>query len=273
MPLAAKNIRLETMILLRVLLILTLLGAGARNGWAEDLYRRKIAIAGADGHEVIINIPVGVKVDFAAKAVHVEADGTRYRLSGDAVVSAVDSGRALFTVTGSEMVLTRRPTLSDEAGAVADLESMRASDQLFRGNNRELTPGEWQKQNSIDDANMERLRVIIDKFGWPGFEFAGVPGSRAAFLVLQHARDVDVQEKYLPALRYAVSKKDASAADLAFLEDRVRLRRGRPQLYGTQLEQQDPPIPAEIENAEEVDARRLSVGLPPLAEYLESFKK
>ena len=61
----------------------------------------------------------------------------------------------------------------------------------------------------------------------------------------------------------------------ALLEDRVRLRDGKPQLYGSQVTRN----PAgqwearDLENPEKVDERRASVGLPPLAEYLAGFAR
>lgn len=54
------------------------------------------------------------------------------------------------------------------------------------------------------------------------------------------------------------------------LEDRVRVADGKPQLYGTQLANN--PLRFEpIEDEAHVDARRSSVGLPPMAEYARMF--
>jgi hypothetical protein len=55
----------------------------------------------------------------------------------------------------------------------------------------------------------------------------------------------------------------------AYLLDRVCIRRGQPQVYGTQVGPDGQPFP--IGDAVRVDARRRSVGLGPLATYLAGF--
>jgi hypothetical protein len=58
-------------------------------------------------------------------------------------------------------------------------------------------------------------------------------------------------------------------AHVAYLADRVRMKEGRPQLYGTQLRERDGRlVPFPIEDEERVDHRRARVGMPPLAEYV-----
>jgi hypothetical protein len=58
------------------------------------------------------------------------------------------------------------------------------------------------------------------------------------------------------------------------LEDRTRMRRGRPQVYGTQLGR-DPDTNSyylsPLEDPEHVDQRRAEVGLRPLNDYLVSM--
>ncbi|HEX5726545.1 MAG TPA: DUF6624 domain-containing protein [Longimicrobiaceae bacterium] len=124
-----------------------------------------------------------------------------------------------------------------------------------------------------DRANLRRLEEIIAEHGWPGASLVGEDGSRAAFLVLQHA-DPATQERYLPLLREAAEQGELAPAMLAMLEDRVRMRRGEMQLYGTQL-RGDPASGRltlwPIEDEANVDARRARVGLPPLADYLRNF--
>lgn len=55
---------------------------------------------------------------------------------------------------------------------------------------------------------------------------------------------------------------------LAYLEDRVRVNTGRPQLYGTQFYgDQNGFGPQPIEGREHLDERRAAVGLQPFADY------
>ena len=55
-------------------------------------------------------------------------------------------------------------------------------------------------------------------------------------MLAQYAdHDPDRQRAFLDALRGVVAPGEASPAHLAYLEDRVRVQAGQPQLYGIQL--------------------------------------
>jgi hypothetical protein len=123
-----------------------------------------------------------------------------------------------------------------------------------------------------DSINTLKVSAIIDKRGWPGTSSAGRDGSRAAFLVIQHA-DLKVQEKYIPLLRKAVKEKEAEAGWLALMEDRVALEQGKKQIYGSQVIMGPDRIWKldALEDPDNVDKRRAEVGLEPLAEYLKTW--
>lgn len=86
-------------------------------------------------------------------------------------------------------------------------------------------------------------------------------------MLAQHA-EIEFQEQCLPLLRAAVAEKDASAQHLAYLEDRVNMRRGRPQRYGTQFTFGANGLEVHtLEDPERVDEWRAEIGLGSLAEY------
>jgi hypothetical protein len=167
-----------------------------------------------------------------------------------------------------------------------ELLAMQEEDQKYRGQisgveKTKLAPEEkekrisalWEKQREIDERNIKRLAEIIDKYGWPGRSLVGKDGSVTAFLVVQHA-DLEYQKKYFPLLKEAVAKGEADADDAALLEDRILMREGKKQIYGSQLHFNEATKKLElwpIEDEEGVDARRASVGLEPIAEYLKRF--
>jgi hypothetical protein len=124
-----------------------------------------------------------------------------------------------------------------------------------------------------DSVNVIKVTKILDKYGWVGPDVAGREGSMAIFLVIQHA-DIKTQEKYLPMMREAVMNKKAAAASFAMLEDRVALREGRKQIYGSQVKADKNGIyhVSSLENPDNVDKRRAEVGLGPLAEYVAYWK-
>jgi hypothetical protein len=128
----------------------------------------------------------------------------------------------------------------------------------------------WQR---VDDENLARLEEIVAEHGWPNRSMVGRQGAAAAFLVVQHA-PLEAQERYLPMVEAAVAAEEAQAADLALLTDRVLMRKGKPQRYGSQLLRNPQTGVLEfypIEDAANVNARRATVGLEPIEEYARHF--
>ena len=156
----------------------------------------------------------------------------------------------------------------------AELLTRCEEDQRIRIKAKQSAPGsrlpspellaEWR---SIDDANTAWLAELTDRVGWPGRTMVGEDGAHAAWLLAQHA-DLEHQKRFLELVRAAVEAGEASAHDQAYLEDRVRIFSGQPQLYGTQfMYDKDELKPQPIEDPEHLDERRAAVGLGPFAEY------
>jgi hypothetical protein len=112
---------------------------------------------------------------------------------------------------------------------------------------------------------ISRRAELVARRGWPGRSSVGEDGAHAAWLLAQHAdRRPELQQVFLEAMRGAVKMGEASPADLAYLEDRVRINAGRPQLYGTQFVGIGEEFgPAPIEEPHGLDQRRASVRLQP----------
>ncbi len=125
---------------------------------------------------------------------------------------------------------------------------------------------EWER---VDEANTHWLGELLAARGWPARTLVGDEGAQAAWLLAQHAdRDPGLQQAFLDALREAVAAGDASPSHLAYLEDRVRINAGEPQLYGTQFTQEGGELaPHPIEDPDRLDERRAEVGLEPFAAY------
>jgi hypothetical protein len=128
--------------------------------------------------------------------------------------------------------------------------------------------------NEKDSISQIRVQQILDQYGWLGPKEVGEQGSSALFLVIQHSR-LPTQEKYLPMIRQAVIDGKAKGGSLALLEDRVNMRKGKKQIYGSQV--QRPKGSTEyrlypIQDAKNVDKRRAEVGLGPLADYVTHWK-
>jgi hypothetical protein len=130
----------------------------------------------------------------------------------------------------------------------------------------------WDSINQLDEKNLGKIKTILKKYGWVGAYKVGAQANQTIFLVIQHA-DLKTQQQYLPMMREAVKDKRANAGSLALLEDRVALGEGRNQIYGSQLtgDENGQFSLSPIEDPDNVDVRRASVGLPPLAEYLQHW--
>jgi hypothetical protein len=82
----------------------------------------------------------------------------------------------------------------------------------------------------------------------------------------------------LPLVEKAYKSGSLAGQSYALLLDRVLVREGKPQMYGTQAkpfeEWNDGQAAAmPIEDEANVDKRRAVVGLPPLSEYLKMMKQ
>jgi len=132
----------------------------------------------------------------------------------------------------------------------------------------------WTTIAEKDSINLIKVKMILDKYGWLGPDEIGGTGNSTLFLVVQHA-DLATQEKYLPMMRAAVKNGKAQGSALALLEDRVALRKGKRQIYGSQIGRNPETgvyYVSPLEDPEHVDERRAEVGLPPLAEYVSQWQ-
>ena len=125
---------------------------------------------------------------------------------------------------------------------------------------------------SVDERNAHRMRAIVSEIGWPTISKVGAQAEHMAWLLVQHA-ELSFQKECF-ALMEREPADEVCARHLAYLEDRIRVREGLPQRYGTQLQRGDggwEPLPTL--DPEDLDARRLAIGLEPMAEYLDGARR
>ena len=120
-----------------------------------------------------------------------------------------------------------------------------------------------------DSANTSWLKAYVARWGWPAAAQVGRDAVQAAFLIVQHAvHDTAFMRSMLPFIEDAHRLGDLDGGAVAMLTDRVEVKAGRPQIYGTQLSLKDGRwVFDPIADSADVDARRRKTGLPPLAEY------
>lgn len=131
----------------------------------------------------------------------------------------------------------------------------------------------WNEIAAADAVNLPKVEAILARHGWLGPRQIGRKANSALFLVIQHA-DLAVQQKYLPLMRDAVKAGRAAGSSLALLEDRIALREGRPQTFGSQIGT-DPATGQSyvmpLSDPDRVDERRAAVGLEPISDYAKRF--
>ncbi len=166
---------------------------------------------------------------------------------------------------------------------IALLDSIHDEDQKYRkqidavekefGQDSEEIKAHWKIIQKKDSVNLIIISKILDERGWLGKNIIGNSGNSTLFLVVQHS-DSASQVKYLPMMREAVKNGNATGSQLALLEDRVALKQGKKQIYGSQIGRDNKTgisFVQDLEDPENVDKRRAEVGLQPLADYVKQW--
>ncbi len=152
--------------------------------------------------------------------------------------------------------------ISDTSSIIRQLSAIRERDQNIRRYDDSV-----KFITQVDSANLVQIEAFISKYGWPGKSFVGIEGNYTIWLVIQHS-DLATQEKYLPLLEQSVKEGESRPQDLAYLTDRILMRKGKPQIYGTQLwSNQGVWEFWKIEDEKNVNERRKRAGLGSIEEY------
>ncbi len=156
--------------------------------------------------------------------------------------------------------------------AIAEqITAMKEVDQDMREQNLD-DDTHWD--DSIDKNNTEVMRAIIVEIGWPTISKVGEDASFDAWLLVQHADHDPAFQKACLELMKQAGAGEVLPENIAYLEDRVAVNHGQPQVYGTQLEQKDGKfVPRPTIDSKNVNARRMSIGLGTIEEYLVRVEK
>ena len=174
-------------------------------------------------------------------------------------MAPVDSAR-LDTALRAELVRLGEQDQADREGVGA---AMASNDTAF-----------MFRMMRNDSARTRRLREIVRAHGWPGPALVGKDGTHAAFLILQHGGALDLQRELLPDLWKAAERGEMPKQEVAMLEDRVMGKIGRPQRWGHAFTVRDGRLVADpIEDLPGLDARRASLGLPPMSVYVKALSE
>lgn len=166
---------------------------------------------------------------------------------------------------------------------VAILDTIYQSDQGLRkqinakeqqyGRDSEEMKAHWKLIHETDSINLVKVKKILDERGWLGPAIIGSQGNSTLFLVIQHS-DLETQINYLPMMQEAVKLGNARGSSLALLEDRIAIRQGKRQVYGSQIAR-DPETGeyyvSPLMDPEKVNERRAEVGLGTIQDYISNW--
>ncbi|MGE7138255.1 DUF6624 domain-containing protein [Luteibacter sp. NPDC031894] len=193
-----------------------------------------------------------------------------------AVQARVDAGQSLDSANAIPRLsaparelsnLPLRKQLSDMAAA-----DQAARSDYFKAAMKPDSPS-WKKIQDVDRHNLEALKAIFAKYGFPTVAMVGRSGVTATFLLAQHAdADREFQKHALELAKSLLERGELPRSLYAMLVDRVRLADGKPQLYGTQVKAMDGKVEMlPVEDPGNLDVRRRSMALEPEAEYRGEF--
>lgn len=134
------------------------------------------------------------------------------------------------------------------------------------------------RMEEVDARNRQIVSSLLEK-GWP--EGLSDEANETIWLVIDHA-DLAMQRRFMPLVEEQMRAGRISGVSYATLLDRMLMREGRPQRYGTQTHAStllvvgDPPHVERIcrlwpvESPERLDSLREAVGLEPIDDYLHA---
>jgi uncharacterized protein DUF6624 len=163
----------------------------------------------------------------------------------------------------------RKIQMSDQATR----EKIAEKSKNYKPNSAEIK-SLWLIQKKIDAENQKIVSDILSRYGWPNRkEYGSIGPAQVVFLVIQHA-PLAYQKQYYEIVKQAVESGSLMKNSFALFEDRLLVRQGKKQRYGSQVKVDQTSGAQEfypIEDELNVDKRRKAMGLQPIAEYAKLF--
>jgi hypothetical protein len=122
------------------------------------------------------------------------------------------------------------------------------------------------------------LKNIILKYNkYPGYNIFNSSCSHSFWALTQHQeQDLSFQKQVLSLMKVACDSNLASIVDYAYLLDRTLINSNEKQIYGTQCFFNEKKILYELaptEDIENLDQKRIKIGLMPIKSYLDLMNR
>ena len=173
----------------------------------------------------------------------------------------------------------QRNKLKNELTEMVEVDQIASN--LPKGKYLDYTGEQWNRFRDSVRTNIKiRVEKMFDKYGFLGYDKIGKEGSIHFWLLVQHSdKYPEFQKRVLKAMNKEVKKGNASPSNYAYLYDRVKVKAGEKQMFGTQVSYDSAghPFPAiGLVDSANVDKFRKAYGLEPLKDYYKlrvSFQK
>lgn len=132
--------------------------------------------------------------------------------------------------------------------------------------------------DEVDKANLQTLKLFMQKYPWFKISDFGKEGAEAAWLIVQHSADADLEARILFVMDNMLDSGEVNRQQYALLYDRTTLSYrdfGIKQRYGSQFTMSDDHktlifVPCEG-SAKQIDQRRKEFGMIPLKENAKTL--
>ena len=139
------------------------------------------------------------------------------------------------------------------------------------------TKEQWGSfRDSVHTALKIRVEKMFDKYEFLGYHKVGKDGSYNFWLLVQHSdKYPEFQKRVLKAMNKEVRKGNAGPGEYAYLYDRIKVKAGEKQKFGTQVSYDSAghPFPAVgLIDSANVDKFRKAYNMAPLKDYYEMIR-
>jgi hypothetical protein len=199
-----------------------------------------------------------------------------------AILKANQTMKKIVSVLTSSIVLTGcavRLTEEKTINLKNELDEMVKVDQIAtkahpNGNYSNYTQEQWYRFRDSVHTNIKiRVETMFNEYGFLGYNKVGKEGSKHFWLLVQHSDNYpEFQNKVLKAMNKEVKKGTANPSDYAYLYDRVKVKAGEKQKFGTQLSYDSAGRPFAaigLIDSVNVDKYRKAYELEPLKDYYQ----
>ena len=137
-------------------------------------------------------------------------------------------------------------------------------------------PAEIQRAVAFKDVTGTAVEEIIARHGWPFRSVIGETAATHLSALVAHADDRNTfRWTALKAMSLAVNASEAHPRHYAHIYDRTCAVTREPQLYGSLIAPKDGEgiLIWPVQDPQQLDTRRRGIGLPPLSEDLELYRR